>query len=211
MSFWRVLLWMVRRNVGRIFMAERSFLDADFHSIIREIMRQEGIKEVDAYSLLTEDGFFVKFHICNAADMPQSSLRFEGYTIHSLFPAHLCSDILFHLRMANRKGKLISTIYEYRSQTGIVFNVATSYCGTPFFSDSKRIFAGLYIVLNAGNPSRSKNDFSSLPLMPQEKRFHSYRAKLIHTILSGDVSFSPSVFRPSFFDRDPLYINVLPG
>ncbi len=171
-------------------MTDRSFLDANFHSIVQGIMRQEGIKEVDAYSLVTEDGLFVKYHICNVANMPPLVLHFEGRAIHSLFPAHVCTDILFHIRMASRKGKPVSTIYEYKSQPGMVFNiVASCYC-TPFFLDSKRILAGFFLVLNAGRSLRSKNDFSPLSVMPQEKRFHSYRARLVYSILAGDVSLS---------------------
>ncbi len=171
-------------------MTERSFLDANFHSVIQEILQQEGVKEVDAYSLLTEDGLFVKFHVCNAANMPQFPLHFEGCSIHSLFPAPLCTDMLFHIRMASRKDKLVSTIYEYKNQPGMIFNVIASYSRTSFFLDSKRILAGFFLVLNAGKSSRSKNDFPPLFFMPQEKRFHSCRAHLVYAILTGNASFS---------------------
>ncbi len=173
-------------------MTERSFLDVNFHSVVRKIMQREGIKKTDAYCLLDEDGTFIKFYAFPSGDMPKSFQHFEGHSIHSVFPPHLCSDMLFHIRMASREDELVSAIYKYKNQPEIIFRIVASFFRTPLFLDSKHIVAGFFLVLSIETPSSSKKNSPSLPVMPQKERFHLFRKKMMHDILSNNPTLHPN-------------------
>ena len=183
-------------------MKRDSFFDVNFHTMVQKIMQRENLKKPDAYCLVDEEGFFIKFHASNPQRMPRLSLHFEGHTIHSLFPPHLCPSILFHIRMAIREDKLISIVYEHKSaseaESEAIFHIVTSLFRTPFLWNSKRVLVGFFLVLSIEKPSKARNKSPGVPLMPQDKYFHSCRAKLMQRILGNNLSLYPK-------DREILY------
>jgi len=183
-------------------MKKGSFFDANFHAMVQKIMQRENLKKPDAYCLVDEEGFFIKFHACNPQRMPRLPQHFEGHTIHSLFPPHLCPSMLFHIRMASREDKLVSIVHELKSpsetESEAIFHVVASLFRTPFLWGSKRVLAGFFLVLSIEKPSKARNDSPGEPFMPQDKYFHFCRTKLMQRILSDNLSLYPK-------DRETLY------
>ncbi len=198
-------------------MEDRSFFEVNFHAVVQKIMERENIQNPDACCLVDEEGFFIKFHEHNPQNMPELARYFEGRDVHSLFPPHLSSSILFHIRMAGREDKLVSTVYEHRSpwkaESEALFHVAASFLRTSFFWNSKRVLAGFFSVLSVETSSRTRNDLPAMPLMPQEKYFHFHRAKLVREILSNASPLHPkareTLYSFGITETAPLFVSFI--